>query len=269
MKIDKVEGKDISFPQIRGSLSGVKFPAFAEIKYDGEFNYICYENDDIFTINKYGKIRRDFPRLRILEKRLRANDVKEAIFLCEIFWGLGQLGSLYDLLKYKEDDRVRFKIFDIIELNHCSLRKQPLIARKEVIQAVGAGRWLAKCFVIDDSDEAEQVFKEFVDKGYEGIVVKSLESKFQQGPCDWVKMKFKDQSEYHVIAIDPTQERIEVVVMSMGELNQIRYIHVGVKAPNKYKKHIKLMDSVTIEHQGILPSGSLRHPVLVPKKEWK
>jgi hypothetical protein len=43
---------------------------------------------------------------------------------------------------------------------------------------------------------------------------------------------------------------------------------VGLKAPNRYKKHIKIGDKVTVEHQGVLASGSLRHPVLIPRKEW-
>ena len=39
MQVTKIDGKTITFPQLRGSLAGLHYPCMAEIKYDGEFNY--------------------------------------------------------------------------------------------------------------------------------------------------------------------------------------------------------------------------------------
>ena len=41
---------------------------------------------------------------------------------------------------------------------------------------------------------------------------------------------------------------------------------VGVKLVDKYKSRVKIGDVVTIEHQGILSGGGLRHPVYIPKE---
>ena len=264
MEVSKIDGKTIGFPQLRGSLSGVHYPAFAEVKYDGEFNYIVFESTT-YTINKYGTMRANFPRLRIIEQRLKESKISSVVLVCELYWEDGKLGALYDLLSHKKDDAVNLKIFDIIELNGTNMRDKSLLDRREMISHIGLNRWVPQCWVVEDQAEAKEKFQAVTKDGYEGVVIKSFEGKFVNGPCSWVKMKYKDQSDYEVVIVDPHKERVEFKAPTGNGGD----IYVGVKAPNKYKKHIKVGDMITIEHQGVLASGSLRHPVLIAKKEWK
>lgn len=274
MKVSKASGKTISFPQLRGSIAAMQYPAFAELKYDGEFNYLHYRLEDYghhvvcYTINKYGTMRCDFPLLRLVEKALKANNVNSATFVCEIFWEEGKFGALYDLLSHKKDDLIKLRIFDVIEYQGASTKESTLIERKELMYGIGVGRWAAQCWVAEDKEDVEKCFKASTDVGYEGIVVKGLESKYINGPCSWVKMKRKDRSDYKVETMDSVKERISVRVPLPTYNTTGSFVDVGVKAPNRYKKHIKVGDMVTIEHQGVLASGSLRHPVLIKKKGW-
>jgi len=99
---------------------------------------------------------------------------------------------------------------------------------------------------------------------YEGIVVKSADSRLIMGVSPWVKLKKKETSDLEVISIDQTQERIEVLVHN-GTASK----GVGVKVMNKVKATLKVGDIVEIEHQGILSKGGLRHPVFIRRRDDK
>ena len=269
MRMGKIDGRTIQFPQLRGTLPSLKYPAIADIKYDGELNYIRFDQAEPYTINKYGTMRYDFPALNSISSELKSAGVQSAVLVGELYWDEGKLGALYDLLSKKKDDGVRLKLFDMVELDGGNTRKEELITRREMMNEVGMSAHSAKCWVVGDKKEAGKVFDNVVKDGYEGIVVKSLDSIYNVGPCSWVKMKYKDQNDLVVVDIDKTKERIEVMHVSADSNGISRQVNVGVKASNKHKKHIKLGELVTIEHQGVLASGSLRHPVLIAKPEWK
>jgi ATP-dependent DNA ligase len=269
MKMSKVGGKNIHFPQLRGSADALRYPAIADVKYDGEFNYAVIRKADVYTINKYGTMRRDFTQLNEIDKVVREANVSSAVFACELFWGEGKLGALYDLLSRKKDNDVKLRLFDLIEINGENMRDEDLVTRREMMFEMGVKQWMAESRFIEDESEAMQMFADTCNDGYEGIVLKDIKSKFINGPCSWVKLKKKDQNECAVTAVDPGKERIEIMYVSLDPNGDSRSVGVGVKAPDKYKKHIKVGSIVTIEHQGVLDSGSLRHPVLIPKKEWK
>lgn len=159
-------------------------------------------------------------------------------------------------------------VFDVIGWNG-DLRRSPLIDRLEALQALNLTAYTPKSVMANDKAELITFFKDTTSLGYEGIVAKNLNESFPAGPCTWAKLKYKDQSDYPVLALDPVKERIEIAVPNPHPAGKNIPVIVGVKAPNRYKVHIKVGDMVTIEHQGVLASGSLRHPVLIKKKEWR
>jgi len=254
-------------PSLRGSLAGMRYPAIAELKYDGEFDFLYYtKHGPTYTINKNGTVKTDFPALAAIHQVLMDKDVEDAVLLCELFWNTGKAGELYKLNSNKKSNNVNLIIFDIHTYNSMNISSCPLITRKEVLLELFHQSWQAKYKVVENDTEAKIFFKDATKLNWEGIVVKSLDNCLSLGPCSWVKMKYKDRNDYPVTLVDLTKERIEVGVPFPGNTHAVM---VGVKAPNKYKKHISVGDTVTIEHQGVLPSGSLRHPVLIPKPAWK
>ena len=264
MKLSKPLGLPV--PELRGSLKGIGYPAFGEIKFDGEFTHIIFKDDKIVTCNKYNKIRSQFPALNQIKNVLRLGGVKSAIMLAELYYGEGKRNALYDLNSNKESDDLNLYVFDILEHDGQDLTQSELIDRKELLGNILPD--LEPTEVVCDEAEANKFFKAVVDGNYEGVVIKPLNSRLNAGPMNWVKLKMKDQNDYPVTFIDQTKERIEVTVFSMHTSKGPITKPVGIKAPTRYKRHITLGDLVTIEHQGMLESGSLRHPVLIPKKGW-
>lgn len=270
MQTDKVHNTDIPFPELRGKLAALRYPALTEIKMDGEYNALFYNKSKIvggeskfITVNKYGRVRQDFPALMELQATLDASEAQSCTMLSELYYEDGKLGKLYGLNSNKESDSLSLHVFDVAGVNSMHVGKYELAERKEILYDL-IGTDQAKVKLCQTELDVVEQFNLATSAGYEGIVAKALDSKLVMGPCSWVKMKWKDQTDYEVILVDSSKERIEVRVPTPGNT----HISVGVKAPNKYKKHIKVGDFVTIEHQGILPSGSLRHPTLIKKKEW-
>jgi ATP-dependent DNA ligase len=273
MKMGKITTKP-PFPELRGKLSAVRWPAISEIKYDGEYNLLIYcdEGDKIRcnTLNKYGKTRGFFPAIDKIAADLRASDIQEATFLCELYTNAGKLGELYNLLGEKESDDLNISVFDTAMIKYKDGREpinvqSPLIDRREATMHAlpNHDTHVTVCM---NKDEAEAHFKLATSQGYEGTVIKSLDGPLIMGPCSWVKMKYKDQSDYPVIAIDPVKERVEVGVPDPNKKGaHVSTVKVGVKVMNKDKQTLTIGDLVTIEHQGVLDSGSLRHPVFKGK----
>lgn len=207
--------------------------------------------------------------LNEIKSVLAGRGIAKAEFLGELYYGNGKAGSLYELLSHKIDDDLKLAVHDISRLNDEILGNKPLCERKEVLSYLLPEHSI-KSQILNNIYDINNIFAAATHQGYEGVVVKHMYSKLCFGPCDWVKMKFKDQNEYDVVHIDPYKERIEICAYGPpGSNTHVHGTKVGVKAPNRYKKYIKVGDVVTIEHQGRLQSGSLRHPVLIPKPEWK
>jgi ATP-dependent DNA ligase len=253
----------LNIPKLRGSLAGLRYPALVEAKIDGEFAFLDYDKGLITTQSQYGTSRNDLSLFSVLETAFKENGVEQCTLLVEICWERGLKGSFYKLLENKSSKDLMIMPHDILFLNEKDLRDRPLVDRKEILYET-IGELQLPTRLVENKEEVEKWFKIVTDKGYEGIVLKSLDSPLVLGPCSWVKMKVKDRNDYQVALVD-VKERIAVIA-SLPTNGSNTY--VGVKAPNRYKKHIKVGDMVTIEHQGILKSGSLRHPVLIPKKEW-
>jgi len=235
----KKKTEKIPFPELRGSLSSIRYPAYVELKLDGEL--AMWQND--YFVNKYGTIReanQDMPG--------------DCVLLGELVYHEGKAGDLYKLLANK--DKLKFHVFDVLEYKGESTRQWPLAARHgflmghEQLRNIMVPNW-----IVDNENKVREVFESAVLSGWEGIVVKNTDAPYVDGPCGWVKMKKKDTNAYPVVLIDPVLDRIEVDVCG---------VRVGCKCSNK--RHLKLNDRVLIQHLGVLPSGSLRSPVFKGKE---
>jgi len=252
MRISK--GDRQAFPELRGDLRAMRYPAWVEAKVDGELNWFVPGKEFPYLINKSGKIRYSFPitkELSHINKRL----------LGELHWQDGKAKALYDFLEHQTDDELNFTVFDVdLPLPYLERRSWLIenVSPTAHVRLVDASRIMSK-------DDVRLHYEHYVNVlGYEGIVVKSGDSRFIMGVSPWVKLKKKETLDLEVISIDPTQERIEILVHN-GPTSK----PVGVKVMNKVKATLKVGDIVEIEHQGILSKGGLRHPTFLRKREDK
>ncbi|MDD5428765.1 MAG: hypothetical protein PHI58_06005 [Candidatus Omnitrophica bacterium] len=248
------KGDRQAFPELRGDLRAIRYPAYVEPKIDGELNWFIPGTQFPYLINKSGKIRYSFPitkELSHINKRL----------LGELHWQDGKAKALYDFLEHQTDNELNFAVFDV------DLPLPYLDRHKWLIENISTTKHVNVVLAIMalNKDQAIELYNKYVDEmGYEGAVIKSIDSRFIMGVSPWVKLKNKETLDLKIVSIDPTQERIEVLVHNGASSKP-----VGVKVMNKIKATLKVGDIVEIEHQGILSKGGLRHPVFIRRRDDK
>jgi hypothetical protein len=231
--------------KIRGNMNGIKYPALAEVKYDG----ICVTVDASTRIatTKEGRIYK-LPALGINLKQMQNGP--PSIFLAEWILKDGFNGELYSLLKNKKNNTGTIRIFDVLMWDNVDVSKSslPLIYRKMLLVNFIKPEFLADSIVVDNKEQLECFESDVLKGGYEGIVVKNLNEPFRAQT--WVKIKHED----HVALIVKQVDSARISVDHGGIL-------VGVARPTVVD--IDVGDEVEIKHNGIQPSGSLRNPVFV------
>ena len=204
-------------PSLEDALNSFDEPAL-EYKYDGARMLIHKKNDKIMIFTRrLENITKAFPDVvEICNKSLKA---KECILDGEglaidkktgkpmPFQKLSQrIKRKYDIREVAKEIPIELNLFDIIYLNgktffDTDLRKR----RKElskVVKEVPGKIQLAKQLVTKDIKKAEKFYKEALNAGQEGLIVKNLEAKYQPGrrvAGGWLKVK-------------PTLESLDLVI---------------------------------------------------------
>ena len=159
-------------------------------------------------------------------------------YLAEQIHGDGKNGTLY-----RNDLPKSNMIFDLISIDKLGKRYEELY---DYINP----QHLATSLICDNRQEVEDCFKNAVNNGYEGIVVKNLNETLEGQT--WVKMKFEDEIELKISKVEDS--RLETlhgnVVVGLG-LNVVDVWQVG--------------DIALVRHNGITNGGSLRNPRIVRK----
>lgn len=248
MKIGKAQS--MGYPECRGS--DIRYPCYAEVKIDGELNWYFQGK----LINKSGKTREDCPITSELLLNLK-ND--NALLIGELYYGTGKLGKLYDLLSNQQSHDLMYGVWDVKMPGTYEERREWMLENITESKHIK----IVPTWYIEEKAELDSLKQEVWGEGYEGLVVKHPNSPFLLGPCKWMKIKKKDRTDYVIYKVDQSRERIEVSVPMPHGPNRV----VGVKVCNKYKPRLGVGAYITVEHQGVLSAGGLRHPVYIPKEK--
>ncbi|MFP3949884.1 MAG: ATP-dependent DNA ligase [Candidatus Micrarchaeia archaeon] len=179
----------------------------AEEKYDGERVQVHKDGNSITLFSRrLNDITPQFPDIaEALKKSIKR---KKAVLDGEIVgYGEGEFLSFqklmhrrrkYGVSEYREKVPAAIFLFDIIYLNGNSLLKKSYPSRrKELEKSVKKSGMvhLSKRKVSSDFEEIRNFFQRSVDKGLEGIIVKSTakDSVYQPGNRGWLWIKWKKE----------------------------------------------------------------------------
>jgi len=190
-----------------------------EFKYDGA-RFLVHKKDDkvwIFT-RRLENVTKAFPDVVNLCKKyiLSKNCIVDGEALAINpktgkplpFQRLSQrIKRKYDIEKAIKEIPIQLNFFDIVYLNGKILFDLPLEKRrkilKETIKEIPGKIQLAKQLVTKDLKQADNFYKEALEAGQEGLIVKNLEAKYQPGrrvAGGWLKVK-------------PVLESLDLVIM--------------------------------------------------------
>ena len=193
---------------IEDAFDSVGKPAALEYKYDGfrmQIHKIPNDGIKLFT-RRLEEVTRQFPDVVKVIK----NNVKGDSFIldCETigidpktgkwlpFQNISQrIKRKYDIKEMIKKIPVMVNVFDILAYNNKTLIKDPFKKRRDIIdkiiKPVQDKLQRAKQIITSDIKEAEKFYKESLDKGNEGIMVKSLDAIYKPGARVGYGMKVK------------------------------------------------------------------------------
>jgi DNA ligase-1 len=201
-----------SFEELEARVKGKKA---AEEKYDGERLQIHKNGDEIKAFSRrLEDITAQYPDIiKAVRKSVPAKEVVldgEIVAYAELekdgsriekfysFQNLMQRRRKYEIEKYREKCPVAVFFFDILYLNGESLLKKPYPERRSLLEMNVTRQGivhLARRIVTENIEEIEDFFNETVEKGLEGIVVKSMSnsSVYEAGKRSWFWFKWKQE----------------------------------------------------------------------------
>lgn len=201
-----------SFEELEARIQGKKA---AEEKYDGERIQIHKKGDEIKGFSRrLEDITAQYPDvIEAVRKSVLADQIVldgEIVAYVELekdgnrieefypFQRLMQRRRKYEIEKYREKCPVAVFFFDILYLNGESLLKKPYPERRSLLETHVVVRGIvhiARRTVTESIGEIEEFFDETVEKGLEGIVVKSMgdDSYYEAGKRSWLWFKWKQE----------------------------------------------------------------------------
>ena len=202
--------------KVLSSIEDVPVPSTIQVKADGELEYLNYNRlgfsfttAQAYTLNKWGKLRTDFPALTQLAEALSQTHFNQAEIMCELY--AKQNGKPLILPQFihaikgtpPQLDLINIGIFDILTLNGEPLNGEP-VQKWQTIES-----YLKNCTNVHilpytmatTKNDVYNFWKTHVHDGkYEGLVVRTTLDTFKVKPCkdlDCVIIALKKTQSYY------------------------------------------------------------------------
>ncbi len=273
----------LPYMDIRGV--DITFPTVAEIKLDGEFQYVVKKQGQVYLVNKkeHGRIRTEMP----VTDSIDCPD--NTVFLGELVYGAGT--SFYDFLSHKLSPDLNLALFSCLRYNgediwqtyNYAWTRKLLESQKFYNKQV----CLIPNRICHNQAELDDFYNKVVAQGFEGIVAKHPLSKYFNGEShDWTKRKHVADNEFVIMGYQSGTRRAKTLSILVGhrlngKIERLTYVGGGFKAVEKEQMlnvlktivtghngdeyYVQPKIVVTVQHYGVIRNAdgtvnSLRHP---------
>jgi hypothetical protein len=162
--------------------------------------------------------------------------------------------------------------FDVLELDGRSVIAEPWTARRKRLEDLLEAPPPCVCLVPVTAD-APTLWDTWVGMGGEGIVLKERTSLYRRGVRSPAWLKLKPKLTLDVDVTGGSAERIAWGDWGEAVMLELRYAHPrtgatveirqAVRIPRAEPFHLTIGDRVELVCWGVMPSGMLRHPLIV------
>ncbi len=276
----------LPFQEIEGDY--IPFPCVAEIKYDGEFQYLVKQRGQIFLANKkeYGRIRMDMPATSSIDFP------ENSIFLAELVWDKGHtFYGAQGFITHKLDPNNNLMVFGCLRYDGNEIWKTNdyIDTRKLLEQQAFYNNkvMLSHKVVCRNQQELDSFFNWVVTQGYEGIVIHDPLHKFVNGESGRVaKRKYIADNDFVIVGFQSGTARAKNLSVLVGhkvggKIQRLTYVGGGFKLEQKEallavlkdtitekvgdEYHVEPKIVITVQHRGVIRNNdgsinSLRHP---------
>jgi len=245
----------LPFMEIEGQ--GFTYPCRAEIKLDGEFQYVIKQKGKLYLANKpeHGRIRVEMPILDELEDKIP----DDSVFLAELVWGGGK--DFYDFARHKLDPNCSLGFFGCLKYaGHQLWNNLDYAATREFLEKLKfytPNAVLVPSVMVADQEELDDLYQMVVDGGYEGIIAKTPESKYINGVTrEWTKRKFETEGDFVIIGFQSGTKRAKVLSVLVGhrvngEIIPLSYVGGGFGSKTVMKETmLTVLSGMVTGHKG-------------------
>jgi len=275
----------LPFMEIEGEY--IPFPCVAEVKLDGEFQYVIKKHGKLYLANKpeHGRIRTDMPALGSIDIP------DDSVLLGELVWGAGS--NFYDFMRHKLEPDLNLAIFGCLRYDgediwqtHNYIDTRKLLEEQTFWNSNVA---IAPRMVCRSQDELDRYFQKVVSQGFEGIVIKDPLAKYTNGVTGrWAKRKYTADSDLVIIGFQSGSKKAKTLSiwvghMVDGKIEPLTHVGGGFGVNTVTKEsmlkilegmvtgktgddyHVEPRIVVTVKHYGAIRNAdgsvsSLRHP---------
>jgi bifunctional non-homologous end joining protein LigD len=231
-----------------------------EEKYDG-YRILAYKEGDQITLMSRNDIDRTehFSQIAAAVKALKARTLLldgEAIVV-------DRKGVSHFQLLQQDNKDADYAVFDCLYCNGKDLRRQPLSARRAVMdEAIGEGKILIPSHRL--AANGLEAYKVAKTKGYEGVVAKDLSSPYVESRTSyWLKIKVHQEDEFVIGGFTaPSGSRKYFGALLLGAYSNDGKLHFVGKVGTGFDE-----DTLTSLHQKLRPVVRAKPTFVDPPRE--
>ncbi len=148
-------------------------------KYDGHFYAMAYENDEVYFINRNGRIVERMDLHLELEKHLKTKGIKKLFVAGELYVDADVRTRMFNVTSAiaSGGENLKFAAFDLMELEDEHYQEKTTFEKFEKLEEIfpkDGNLHIVEHFITESTKEIQEYFKEKVEIGKaEGIVVKT------------------------------------------------------------------------------------------------
>jgi len=191
----------------KGILGNKKY--IGEPKFDGIRAILVKRGNKVKILSRYGDdITEHFPTLVEAAKKLKHDITLDGEITVKDEKSKTHFEKIISLLKSKKPKRypVIYHVFDILSVEGKDIKNKPLIERKKILSRIL--KKTPRTIRITPFKVAPTVddYKKFIKEGYEGIVIKKIDSKYKPGKriMDWIKYKKEQTIDARIVGLKKT-----------------------------------------------------------------
>jgi ATP-dependent DNA ligase len=214
---------NLPFMEIEGEV--IPYPCVAEVKFDGEFQYLVKNKDNTYLLNKpcYGRVRTGMTVTSV-------NYPEDSIFTAELVYGAGK--NFYDFERHKTTDDLNLIIFGCLRYQGIDIWKTNIYLDTRLLlesQKFYNDRVkLVPRFIAHNRQELDNYYKTVCDLGFEGIVIKDPASKIINGKtAKWVKWKHECEGDFAIIGFQTGTARAKTLSVILGHLDNGKIVPIS------------------------------------------
>lgn len=178
----------------------IKFPCYAQRKYDGIRNFIGFKYDGaLHMTSRRGK---EFIHLGHIIKDLKGILKPDEILDGELYSHTLTFQQIISAVKRDQplNKEIKLRVYDVANEHPQSRRLRRM---KMICHHAGPSIEYCPTYLVNNLQEAMALFAQFIEEGYEGMILRNTDAKYEFGTRSHNLAKYKefDEEEFEIINV--------------------------------------------------------------------